>query len=356
MTNRGVTTLTQAGDLLRNANNTRVTCGRAVKRAGRRSVERPAGSSAGSPTTHEGDEHVMARAARRARTTFVKMHGLGNDFILFDFARQDQVPDDEGAQWGSAARRLCDRHTGVGADGVVLILPSASADIRMRIFNSDGSEAGMCGNASRCVALYARDAGLVAADAMSIEAKGARVRAEIIADGEFAGEVRVDMGPPSFRPEDIPVGSGDGAAVIGERRALAAGEFEITCVSMGNPHCVIFVPDVAAVDLERIGPAIEHDPIFPDRTNVEFVQVNGTGDLTVRVWERGAGPTLACGTGACASLVAAAERALTSRSARVHLPGGTLFIEWSRHGRVFMTGPATRVFTGIIDDIEEWLR
>ncbi len=285
------------------------------------------------------------------------MHGLGNDFILFDFALAPAGPPggEDAAGWPAAAKRLCDRHTGIGADGVVLVLASGSADVRMRILNSDGSEAGMCGNASRCVALYARDAGLVHGTTVSIEAKGAHVRAEIIARGDLAGQVRVDMGPPSFRPADIPVAAG-GPAVVGERRALAAGEFEITCVSMGNPHCVIFVPDVSAVDLARLGPAIERDPIFPDRTNVEFVQVNGPGDLCVRVWERGAGPTLACGTGACASLVAAAERGLTGRSARLHLPGGTLFIEWHEGGHVFMTGPATRVFTGIIDDLEEWLR
>lgn len=296
----------------------------------------------------------MAKAAG-AKTAFVKMHGLGNDFILFDFTRHRVPPAADATRWARAARRLCERHTGVGADGVVLVLPSACADVRMRIFNSDGSEAGMCGNASRCVAVYARDAGLASGQAVSIEAKGAHVRAEIITEGEFAGQVRVDMGPPSFRPEDIPVAA-TGPVVIGERRTLAAGDFEITCVSMGNPHCVIFVPDVAAVDLKRLGPAVEHDPFFPDRTNVEFVQVNGPGDLTVRVWERGAGPTLACGTGACASLVAAAERGFSGRSARVQLPGGTLFVEWSENNHVFMTGPATRVFTGIIDDFEEWLK
>lgn len=314
----------------------------------------PAARRTGEGRAQERDEHAMVKAAG-ARTVFVKMHGLGNDFILFDFVKANAPPAADAAQWARAARRLCDRRMGVGADGVVLVLPSAHADARMRIFNSDGTEAGMCGNASRCVAVYARSSGLASGPAVSIEAKGATVRAEMISEGEFAGQVRVDMGPPVFRPGDIPVAA-MGPEVVGERRNLAGSSFEITCVSMGNPHCVIFVPDAAAVDLERLGPAIERDPLFPDRTNVEFVQVNGAGDLTVRVWERGAGPTLACGTGACASLVAAARRGFSARSARVRLPGGTLFVEWSKDDHVFMTGPATHVFTGIIDDLEEWLK
>ncbi|HHY31813.1 MAG TPA: diaminopimelate epimerase [Firmicutes bacterium] len=289
------------------------------------------------------------------KTAFVKMHGIGNDFVIFDLTTPGAPIDLDATRWGDAARRLCDRHKGVGADGIVLILPSERADVRMRIFNSDGSEAEMCGNASRCVAVYARGAGLVSGPTVSIEARKACVRAEVVEAGEFAGQVRVDMGLPSFRPEDVPVLAA-GSAVVGRSDVLTVADFEITCVSMGNPHCVIFVPDVAGVDLDRLGPAIEHDPAFPNRTNVEFVQVNGANDLIVRVWERGAGATLACGTGACASLVAAAERGYSARSARVHLPGGTLFIEWSRDGHVLMTGPATRVFSGIIDDIEEWLK
>ncbi|MCR4401705.1 MAG: diaminopimelate epimerase [Firmicutes bacterium] len=288
-------------------------------------------------------------------TVFVKMHGLGNDFVLFDFVKANAFTDADAARWARGAVRLCNRRTGVGADGVVLVLPSDHADVRMVIFNSDGSEARMCGNASRCVAVYAQDSGLARGPSVSIEAKGATVRAEVILEGEFAGQVRVDMGAPVFRPDRIPVAAA-GPFVVGEAHDLAAGRFEITCVSMGNPHCVVFVPDVAAVDLERLGPAIERDPLFPDRTNVEFVQVNGKEDLTVRVWERGAGPTLACGTGACASLVAASRRGFSGRSARVHLPGGTLFVEWNEDDHVFMTGPATHVFTGIIDDLEEWLK
>lgn len=286
-------------------------------------------------------------------TSFVKMHGLGNDFLIFDFT---QLPLPGDADWSRAAQKLCDRHTGVGADGLVLVLPSDRAAVRMHIFNSDGSEARMCGNAARCVAIYSRDAGLTTAGVVPIEAKGATVNAEIVQEGEFAGQVRVDMGPPEFRPARIPV-IAEGDAVIGERRRLLAGEFEITCVSMGNPHCVIFVPDASSVDLEKLGPKIEHDPIFPDRTNVEFVEVNGEHDISVRVWERGAGATLACGTGACASLVASARGGLTARSARVRLPGGTLLVEWDeRTGRVFMTGPATRVFTGKLADRREWFR
>ncbi len=292
-------------------------------------------------------------------TSFVKMHGLGNDFVVFDFVRTEPPAD---ADWACAARRLCDRRTGVGADGVVLVLPSERATVRMRIFNSDGSEARMCGNASRCVALLARDRGLADGDAVTIETHGAVVRAEFVGCGHracsdaCADQIRVDMGPPEFRPANIPV-LAEGDSVIGRLEHLAAGEFEITCVSMGNPHCAVFVPDVGSIDLERLGPSIERDRLFPDRTNVEFVQVKGPRDLAVRVWERGAGATLACGTGACAALVASAARGFTERAARVSLPGGTLLVEWREDtGRVMMTGPAKYVFSGTLTSDQEWFK
>ncbi len=290
---------------------------------------------------------------RATSPAFVKMHGLGNDFIIFDFVRASLPVE---ADWHAAARKLCDRRTGVGADGLVLVVPSDRATVGMRIFNSDGSEAQMCGNAARCVALYACDQGLAGQGAISVEARGATVRAEVVREGKAAGQVRVDMGPPEFRPDRIPVVA-EGDEVVGERRRLLAGEFEITCVSMGNPHCVIFVADVGSVDLDRLGPSIERDPAFPDRTNVEFVEIKDEGEMCVRVWERGAGATLACGTGACASLVAAARRGLATRAAAVRLPGGALLVEWDEgSGHVFMTGPAVRVFAGKLDRHGEWFR
>lgn len=274
---------------------------------------------------------------------FTKMHGLGNDFVVI--GALDGLPLDEN-ELSRFARFVCDRHFGVGADGIIWILPSENADFKMRIFNPDGSEAEMCGNGIRCAVkwFYDRD-----------YAKGVTVRVETLAgiktvwvqgrEGK-AISVTVDMGEPIFDPARIPTTLGDGRKVMEVPLTIGAETFKVSAVSMGNPHCVIFVDDVKSFPVEKIGPAIEHHPAFPQRTNVEFVQVVYRNELRVRVWERGAGLTLACGTGACASLAIAASTGRTERKATVHLPGGTLTVDWRDDNRIYMTGAAVEVFRG----------
>jgi len=271
------------------------------------------------------------------------MHGLGNDFIVV--AGERELPGDA----SDLAVRLCDRHFGVGADGLVYILPSERADFRMRILNPDGSEAEQCGNAIRCVAKYVYDRGLVARDEIAIETLGAGVqRLKITSVGGKAVRVRVDMGEPILRGLDVPT-TVDRTPVVDHPIEAGGRTFRFTAVSMGNPHCVIFVDDAPSFDLYRWGPLLEAHPLFPRRTNVEFVTVVSRSHAVMRVWERGAGPTLACGTGACATLVASVLCGLTDRRATVSLAGGDLFIEWSEaDNRVYMTGPAAEVFSGTL--------
>jgi diaminopimelate epimerase len=271
---------------------------------------------------------------------FVKMHGLGNDFILIDLYDQPGAQDD--AAWARLAQRWCDRHFGVGADGVLLVLPSAAADVRMRIFNADGSEAEMCGNGVRCLARYARDRGL----------GGERLRVETLAgvlELTFPGDgrVRVDMGPPRLAPREIPIRV-EGEPVLDYPLEVAGHTLRLSAVSMGNPHAVAFmdVAELEALPLHTVGPAVEHHALFPQRTNFEAAAVTSRHSATVRVWERGAGPTLACGTGACAVAVAGILRGVLESPVAVALPGGTLEIEWQPGSPVFMTGPAEYVFRG----------
>ena len=274
---------------------------------------------------------------------FVKMHGLGNDFLLVEAER------DPPARAGAWARALCDRHFGVGADGLVFVLPSERADVRMRIFNADGSEAEQCGNAIRCVAKYAYESGLVRKDRLTVETIGAgpQILDLTIEDGRVRN-VRVDMGRPELRPDRIPVAA-EGQRAVDLPLSVEGHSFRFTAVSMGNPHCVIFVDDALKADVYKWGPLIERHPMFPNRTNVEFVSVRSREHLDMRVWERGAGPTLACGTGACASLVAAAVGGRTGREAAVSLAGGDLWIEWDEQSdRVYMTGPAETVYRGAV--------
>jgi len=272
---------------------------------------------------------------------FTKVHGLGNDFILVDAAVEKELPEDP----SGLAVQVCNRHFGVGADGLVLIKPGDKADIAMRIINSDGSEAEMCGNAIRCVARYAYERGLVNKTVLRVETAAGIMVPELVMEKGKVKAVRVDMGEPRLEREEIPM-TGPAGRVVNE--PLQAGEdcFFITAVSMGNPHCVIFVPDAAAVALDTLGPRLETHPAFPRKTNVEFVQVLNVKELRMRVWERGAGPTMACGTGACASAVAAALNGHTGRQVRVHLSAGALDIEWAVDNHVYMTGPAEEVFTG----------
>jgi len=274
---------------------------------------------------------------------FVKMHGLGNDFVFLDhFSVAAEV------DYPKLAKLLCHRQFGIGGDGLVIILPSKVADARMRIINSDGSEPEMCGNGIRCFARYVFDRGIVLHNPMRIETLAGVMTVGLnIQDGQVQG-ARVDMGEPILRADLIPV-LAQGEPVVGQALEVSGETFLYTAVSMGNPHCVIFIEDYDELDFERFGPALEKHWLFPRKTNVEFIQINSPREITMKVWERGAGPTLACGTGACASVVAAVLNNRAERAVTVHLLGGDLFIEWGHDNHVYMTGPATYVFKG------EWL-
>ena len=272
---------------------------------------------------------------------FTKYHGLGNDFILID-NRADTQPIITSEQ----AVQLCARHFGIGADGVIFALPGEDAgDYTMRIFNSDGSEPEMCGNGIRCLAQFIAD--LEGAEAKS-EYRIHTLAGVMIPRLEGEGKVKVDMGMPQLLAAQIPTTLAQAEQkVIAVPMQVAGQSWEVTCVSMGNPHCITFVEDVAAIPIEIIGPQFEHHPVFPQRTNTEFIQVVRPDYLKMRVWERGAGVTLACGTGACAAVVAGVLTGKSDRKATVELPGGCLEIEWAQQDqRVYMTGPAERVFRG----------
>ncbi|MBN3927914.1 diaminopimelate epimerase [Nostoc sp. NMS4] len=273
---------------------------------------------------------------------FTKYHGLGNDFILID-NRSSSVPVVTPEQ----AIGLCDRHFGIGADGVIFALPGENGtDYTMRIFNSDGSEPEMCGNGIRCLAGFLADLEGESRnqDSYRIHTLGGVMTPQLLSNGQ----VKVDMGLPRLLAGEIPTTLTPNAEkVINQPLEVAGKTWEVTCVNMGNPHCITFVEDVAAIELETIGPKFEHHPAFPQRINTEFIQVVGRDYLKMRVWERGAGITLACGTGACASLVAGVLTGKCDRTATIELPGGLLQIEWSEvDQRVYMTGPALKVFTG----------
>ncbi|GGG13008.1 diaminopimelate epimerase [Paenibacillus abyssi] len=274
---------------------------------------------------------------------FTKMHGLGNDFIVV--AGERELP----ANVSELAEQLCNRYFGIGADGLVYILPSEIADFRMRIINSDGSEAEQCGNAIRCVAKYVYDNGLTDKEEITIETLGAgaqKVQLNV-EDGKVA-TVRVDMGEPILQGLQVPT-TVDADVVIDHPIEVEGREFRFTAVSMGNPHCVIYVDDAAGFDLQAWGPKLETHPMFPRKINVEFVTVNSRTHTDMRVWERGAGPTLACGTGACATVVASVLNGMTDRTATVSLKGGDLLIEWNEQDKhVYMTGPAAVVYSGAI--------
>ncbi|MDH7482627.1 MAG: diaminopimelate epimerase [Armatimonadota bacterium] len=271
---------------------------------------------------------------------FVKMHGIGNDFVLADSVTNG-IPD---VDLKDLAIRICDRNFGVGADGLLLVLPSEIADYRMRLINRDGSEAEMCGNGIRVFAKYLYDRGMVGETAEIETLAGIKTIQLEVKNGKAIGAT-VGMGKPRLRAEDIPVIGYEGEVV--NRRLDVEGEsLQITCVSMGNPHCVVFVQSTDEVPVETLGPKIEKHPVFPQGTNVEFVEVIGPTELKMRVWERGAGMTMACGTGACSSVVAGVLNGLCERRATVHLPGGNLFIDWQENDEIFMTGPAEEVFVG----------
>ena len=269
---------------------------------------------------------------------FVKYQGLGNDFVLVDNRSQSEpllTPDQ--------AIRICDRHFGVGADGVIFLLPGREeADYTMRIYNSDGSEPEMCGNGIRCLAKFI--AKLEGNTASTIHTLAGLIVPEVQPDGQ----VRVNMGSPRLLAQDIPTTLATNEKVINSSLTVGGQDWQVTCVSMGNPHCITFVDNVAEIELERWGPQFENHPAFPQRTNTEFIEVVRPDSLKMRVWERGAGVTLACGTGACAALVAGVLTGHCQPAATVELPGGPLYIEWSEADQiVWMTGPADAVFTGM---------
>lgn len=269
---------------------------------------------------------------------FTKYSGLGNDFILVNgFKEKIQNPF-------SAAQKLCDRHLGIGADGLVLVLPSQTADVCMKIYNSDGSEAEMCGNASRCVPLFAIKEGLTNQTTLTLETLAGPIKTEV--KDLHLGLVSVDMGIPRLLRGQIPM-TGDPTDTAVDVPLEVGGAVRYgTAVSMGNPHFVMFGPDVEHALVRELGPLIEKHPAFPSKTNVEFVSVLNPETLRMRVWERGAGITRACGTGACASVVAAVINGKTGRKVTVKLDGGDLYIDWPEQKNIFMTGPAEEIFDG----------
>ncbi len=272
-----------------------------------------------------------------------KMHGIGNDYIYVN-CFEETVTDPH-----RAARDLSDRHFWVGSDGLVLIKPSDKADFEMDMYNSDGSRAEMCGNAIRCVGKYVYDRGMTAKTNISVSTLAGIKYLELKTEGGRVTAARVDMGEPILKPELIPCDF-DGDTVVSRPITVLGGEYRVTCVSMGNPHAVVYTDDVDGLEIEKIGPYFETHEKFPRKTNTEFVRVIDRNTVQMRVWERGAGETWACGTGACAVLVATVLNGLCERSATVKLRGGDLFIEWDeKTNHVFMTGPATEVFTTEVD-------
>ncbi len=279
---------------------------------------------------------------------FVKMHGCGNDYIYFDCLEND-LYDPE-----TLSIILSDRHFGIGGDGIVLICPSAVADAKMRMFNADGSEGKMCGNAIRCVGKYLFDHKITEKTELDIETLSGIKHLTLHPENGKVKTVQVDMGKAALNPESLPVRL-EGEKIVDREVDIAGGRYRITCVSMGNPHCVLFTNDwedfdVDHFEMETLGPKFEADPLFPERVNTEFVKLLPDGTLHMRVFERGSGETFACGTGACAAAVAAVENGLKKKGEpiTVRLRGGELTIVYTDDG-VQMTGPATEVFAGEID-------
>ena len=273
---------------------------------------------------------------------FTKMHGCGNDYVYVNcFKEKIENP-------GEVSVKISDRHFGIGSDGLILICPSEIADFKMRMFNSDGSEGAMCGNGVRCVAKYVYDYGLTDKTFVSLETKAGIKYLDITVEDGKATMIKVDMGAPITKPADIPAIS-DKEIIVDEPIEVDGKEYRVTCVSMGNPHAVLFVEDTKTVDIENIGPKLEHHKMFPDRANIEFIQVVDRNHIKMRVWERGAGETLACGTGTCASVYACILNGLTEDSVDVEVLGGTIHIDYDREkNTIFMTGPAAVSFDGEI--------
>lgn len=287
---------------------------------------------------------------------FTKMHGCGNDYIYVDGSKE-QIPETDKPE---LVKKLSDRHFGIGGDGVIFIHPSREADFEMEMYNMDGTRAEMCGNGIRCVAKFVYDKGLTDKTRVRIVSCGKVKELELHVEGDQVSSVKVNMGQPVLEAEEIPVRTDDtlvndnavyeDGTVISSPINVGGEIFKMTCVSMGNPHAVVFVDDVASMELEKIGPLFENHVRFPNRVNTEFVKVLDRENIEMRVWERGTGETLACGTGACASVVACVLNGLTAEQVTVKLLGGNLQIKWDRENNlVYMTGPAATVFEGEIE-------
>jgi len=274
---------------------------------------------------------------------FTKMQGAGNDYVYVN-CFEEEVADP-----AAAAVKVSNRNFGIGSDGLILIMPSDKADVRMRMFNSDGSESEMCGNGIRCVAKYAYDHGIVTKKEISAETGAGILTLQLFTNADNkVDKVRVNMGPPRLTRAEIPMQGSPAEKVINVPLNILHSTFNITCASMGNPHCVIFVEDVENFQVEKYGPLIENHELFPRRTNVEFVQIISRTEVRQRTWERGAGETLACGTGSSAVTAACVLNGLTEKKILNHLSGGDLEMEWAEDGNIYMTGPAVEVFTGEI--------
>ncbi|MEZ6047479.1 MAG: diaminopimelate epimerase [Planctomycetaceae bacterium] len=272
---------------------------------------------------------------------FTKMHGAGNDYVYVN-CFEESLP----ADIPQLAIDVSDRHKGIGSDGLILICPSEVGHARMRMFNSDGSESEMCGNGVRCVAKYVYDHGIATEEVLKIETGNGVLTLQCNVVGGKVETVRVNMGKPILKSADIPT------KLVGDppvKAPLQVGgkTLEVTCVSMGNPHCITFVEELNDEWVHGIGPQVERHEVFPNRVNAEFIQIVSPTEMIMRVWERGSGETQACGTGACASAVAGVLAGLTERNVLCHLPGGDLFLEWSDTDEVFMTGPAVEVYQGV---------
>jgi len=275
---------------------------------------------------------------------FTKMHGIGNDYIYVN-CFEEKVDNPE-----KVSIYVSDRRKGIGSDGLVMIMPSDKADFRMRIFNADGSEAMMCGNATRCIGKYVYDKGLTDKTEITLETNSGIKYLTLFPENGKVEFVEVDMGKAILTPKDIPVNS-DKESFISEPVEVDGKEYKITCVSMGNPHAIVYMDDIKDLDLEKIGPSFENHKLFPDRINTEFIEVIDSHTLNMRVWERGSGETFACGTGACASVVASVLNGYCNHDEEVtvHLRGGDLKITWNSDGTVIMKGPAALICDGDID-------
>ncbi|MDD6271241.1 MAG: diaminopimelate epimerase [Ruminococcus sp.] len=276
---------------------------------------------------------------------FTKMHGAGNDYIYIN-CFEETVKNPE-----KLAIKVSDRHFGIGSDGLILISPSNKADFKMNIYNADGSEGMMCGNGIRCVSKYVYDNGMTDKDEISVETRSGIKLIKMNVENGKVVSARVNMGEPILEAEKIPT-KFDGENVIRRKLTIDEKEYEVTCVSMGNPHCIVYVDDVKNIDLEKIGPKFENNEMFPERINTEFVHVVSDTELDMRVWERGSGETLACGTGSCAVTVASVLCGYCKRNTeiKINLLGGTLTDIWTDGGDVYMTGPAATVCTGEIEE------